>query len=109
MNQPFVPPSYDNAPDATWATADLCDLALEAPEAGLRILPPAYRAFGGRSWYFGELVVVPMPAQENAPSLSSLLSTPGRSEEHTSELQSLMRISYAVFCLKNKKTQQITQ
>src|SRR3546814_3446628 len=28
----------------------------------------------------------------------------GRSEEHTSELQSLMRISYAVFCLKKKKT-----
>src|SRR3546814_6899929 len=27
-----------------------------------------------------------------------------KSEEHTSELQSLMRISYAVFCLKNKKT-----
>src|SRR3546814_5311150 len=27
-----------------------------------------------------------------------------RSEEHTSELQSLMRISYAVFCLKNKNT-----
>src|SRR3546814_4543182 len=27
----------------------------------------------------------------------------GRSEEHTSELQSLMRISYAVFCLKNKR------
>src|SRR3546814_6838648 len=29
-----------------------------------------------------------------------------RSEEHTSELQSLMRNSYAVFCLKKKKTQQ---
>src|SRR3546814_7044155 len=29
-----------------------------------------------------------------------------RSEEHTSELQSLMRISYAVFCLKKKKPQQ---
>src|SRR3546814_7512104 len=29
---------------------------------------------------------------------------PPRSEEHTSELQSLMRISYAVFCLKKKKT-----
>src|SRR3546814_6770467 len=28
----------------------------------------------------------------------------GRSEEHTSELQSLMRISYAVFCLKNKRS-----
>src|SRR3546814_5020118 len=31
-----------------------------------------------------------------------------RSEEHTSELQSLMRISYAVFCLKKKKQTQIT-
>src|SRR3546814_7429338 len=31
---------------------------------------------------------------------------PGRSEEHTSELQSLMRISYAVFCLKKKITKQ---
>src|SRR3546814_2730856 len=30
--------------------------------------------------------------------------TAKRSEEHTSELQSLMRISYAVFCLKKKKT-----
>src|SRR3546814_5868727 len=33
----------------------------------------------------------------------------GRSEEHTSELQSLMRISYAVFCLKKKKKTQTTQ
>src|SRR3546814_5583603 len=33
-------------------------------------------------------------------------SRPDRSEEHTSELQSLMRISYAVFCLKKKKKQQ---
>src|SRR3546814_7271647 len=32
-------------------------------------------------------------------------SEAGRSEEHTSELQSLMRISYAVFCLKKKKQQ----
>src|SRR3546814_7071666 len=32
-----------------------------------------------------------------------------RSEEHTSELQSLMRISYAVFCLKKKKKQSSTQ
>src|SRR3546814_2112238 len=30
-----------------------------------------------------------------------------RSEEHTSELQSLMRISYAVFCLKKKKNKQL--
>src|SRR3546814_4204126 len=33
----------------------------------------------------------------------------GRSEEHTSELQSLMRISYAVFCLKKKKRQTQTR
>src|SRR3546814_7257774 len=33
---------------------------------------------------------------------------PNRSEEHTSELQSLMRISYAVFCLKNKHNYQLT-
>src|SRR3546814_8653472 len=33
----------------------------------------------------------------------------GRSEEHTSELQSLMRISYAVFCLKKKKKQTTSQ
>src|SRR3546814_8106485 len=32
-----------------------------------------------------------------------------RSEEHTSELQSLMRISYAVFCLKKKKTKNINR
>src|SRR3546814_8579418 len=32
-----------------------------------------------------------------------------RSEEHTSELQSLMRISYAVFCLKKKKLQTKTE
>src|SRR3546814_1380624 len=39
------------------------------------------------------------PADGWAPGANAL----GRSEEHTSELQSLMRISYAVFCLKKKK------
>src|SRR3546814_2148213 len=39
------------------------------------------------------------------PSASATsVSRDTRSEEHTSELQSLMRISYAVFCLKKKKT-----
>src|SRR3546814_9683511 len=45
--------------------------------------------------------------QETKLSLSAPLIAPelwaNRSEEHTSELQSLMRISYAVFCLKKKK------
>src|SRR3546814_5510378 len=35
--------------------------------------------------------------------MTQMPSTSARSEEHTSELQSLMRISYAVFCLKKKK------
>src|SRR3546814_9837079 len=36
--------------------------------------------------------------------VSASRAAAARSEEHTSELQSLMRISYAVFCLKKKKT-----
>src|SRR3546814_3085408 len=46
-------------------------------------------------------------AGRNRPSLPRRARGTGageRSEEHTSELQSLMRISYAVFCLKKKKT-----
>src|SRR3546814_2804802 len=43
-----------------------------------------------------------VPGVELAPALRVLGGD--RSEEHTSELQSLMRISYAVFCLKKKKT-----
>src|SRR3546814_10500219 len=38
--------------------------------------------------------------------ISGAARSPSRSEEHTSELQSLMRISYAVFCLKKKTKQQ---
>src|SRR3546814_6979485 len=41
-----------------------------------------------------------------APAASSVAT---RSEEHTSELQSLMRISYAVLCLKKKKTHNVDQ
>src|SRR3546814_6356419 len=40
----------------------------------------------------------------NVPYITNLPYFTTRSEEHTSELQSLMRISYAVFCLKKKKT-----
>src|SRR3546814_1887500 len=41
---------------------------------------------------------------EKGRALRGLFLVPaGRSEEHTSEIQSLMRISYAVFCLKKKK------
>src|SRR3546814_3772445 len=45
------------------------------------------------------------------PAIAAALGLlrPVRSEEHTSELQSLMRISYAVFCLKKKNKQNNTQ
>src|SRR3546814_5550722 len=44
---------------------------------------------------------------DGMPAVDQLSTSTGspRSEEHTSELQSLMRISYAVFCLKKKNTQ----
>src|SRR3546814_7892120 len=56
--------------------------------------------FGAMNDHTGNLP--PMPG---VISVSSQLASCWRSEEHTSELQSLMRISYAVFCLKKKKHQ----
>src|SRR3546814_6301101 len=41
--------------------------------------------------------------------IGAVFAVSGRSEEHTSELQSLMRISYAVFCLKKKKHKTLHQ
>src|SRR3546814_1083083 len=46
------------------------------------------------------------PSVVPPPWLLAATSSVGRSEEHTSELQSLMRISYAVFCLKKKNKNQ---
>src|SRR3546814_7460265 len=51
---------------------------------------------------FGFLIVILGATDGRAPAGFAPLAI-GRSEEHTSELQSLMRISYAVFCLKTKK------
>src|SRR3546814_1095559 len=53
------------------------------------------------TWCRGDPLAVAVRTNHNGPT-----SDPqpwSRSEEHTSELQSLMRISYAVFCLKKKK------
>src|SRR3546814_5489055 len=50
-----------------------------------------------------ELAMVPGAAEQMAVALMASVQQGLRSEEHTSELQSLMRISYAVFCLKKKK------
>src|SRR3546814_4441160 len=42
-------------------------------------------------------------------AIAAVARVDGRSEEHTSELQSLMRISYAVFCLKKKKKEKLRE
>src|SRR3546814_2318932 len=69
---------------------------------------------------------MPMPSRPSRKTLSRSIRTstslstmpvswaprmlgPDRSEEHTSELQSLMRSSYAVFCLKKKKKERLNR
>src|SRR3546814_5167105 len=56
--------------------------------------------------HYGDLFDILIIEQDRAPTENFREIIPGeyRSEEHTSELQSLMRISYAVFCLKTKIT-----
>src|SRR3546814_1853783 len=55
----------------------------------------------GALWSQAHLALVPAMAGTVTAQTGTFLAC--RSEEHTSELQSLMRISYAVFCLKKKK------
>src|SRR3546814_6510295 len=76
---------------------------------------PAWLLAERRAWvvvpllHFQRMIaaaVLQRPAAARALDWEDLdvLRIAGRSEEHTSELQSLMRISYAVFCLKKKNT-----
>src|SRR3546814_9670069 len=59
---------------------------------------------------FGKFKVKESAAREgrNPSTGATIQIAASRSEEHTSELQSLMRISYAVFCLKKKNQTKIT-
>src|SRR3546814_7354521 len=75
--------------EAGSATAGSTMSAKRNSRAGMMSLP---RRCSGSSPLFVFKAVIPLTA-----------GAPKRSEEHTSELQSLMRISYAVFCLKKKK------
>src|SRR3546814_5988177 len=76
---------------------------LRRPEAARKGAPPQPAAGAASSM---------MNCTPSRPFQRSICRRPatwsGRSEEHTSELQSLMRISYAVFCLKKKKKHQQT-
>src|SRR3546814_9412877 len=64
-----------------------------------RSLEPSPREGGGRWRPYSAALRNPTAT----PAFAGATAGSGRSEEHTSELQSLMRISYAVFCLRKKK------
>src|SRR3546814_5704943 len=79
-------------------------IPVPAGRGGEQIIPRPLTAVAGRPAPWATL-----PAEHRRPSLDDVRRTfevAGRSEEHTSELQSLMRISYAVFCLTQKKKKQ---
>src|SRR3546814_2048394 len=76
-------------PDATRSQKHL---PLQKTETGWRVMQSAYARQDENAFYEDKFAV-----------MLSRDSHLARSEEHTSELQSLMRISYAVFCLKKKK------
>src|SRR3546814_4198248 len=75
------------------------------PGKGARTTCASSRQFAGGTVARALGACTPRQAQGRLPGRGPARTRGGeRSEEHTSELQSLMRISYAVFCLKQKKT-----
>src|SRR3546814_6004720 len=85
-------------------------------EAGIRVADVAYVA--SQPWPFPSSLMIGCRARALDPALTldeteieaaMWVDRAGRSEEHTSELQSLMRISYAVFCLTKKKSRPTKQ
>src|SRR3546814_1073013 len=96
------------------ATPLLAPAATRAPLAGVCALPMATESCAAALLQVPTavlrtpLAVLAEPIAMELPPLAAdvLPSAMLRSEEHTSELQSLMRISYAVFCLKKKRNKQ---
>src|SRR3546814_3929740 len=74
----------------------ICDNGRPDLRQGLVLCQALARLISPYSSYIGGMV------STGGETTNALLSIMERSEEHTSELQSLMRISYAVFCLKKK-------
>src|SRR3546814_9741656 len=94
------------------------DSTLFRSQGSVKPFDPRIHAARGQPWQIavaGALRAV-LDGSEIVPSHAdcgrvqdpySIRCVPQRSEEHTSALQSLMRISYAVFCLKKKKTTEL--
>src|SRR3546814_6779019 len=81
-------------------SSDVCSSDL----AGIRMLGP--NCLGFANFVAGTPIWTTQLRRASGTLQVAIVSQSGalaRSEEHTSELQSLMRISYAVFCLKKKK------
>src|SRR3546814_4425366 len=73
------------------------------------VVTPVFAPAGDAVWFYiasrGHHADIGGITPGSMPPMSRTIDEEGvRSEEHTSELQSLMRISYAVFCLKKKTT-----
>src|SRR3546814_3299061 len=85
-------------------SSDVCSSDLGARQPALRQLErKRRRALGGRTRRQCRGISAQAAARSRYLHGRRRCPAFGRSEEHTSELQSLMRISYAVFCLKKKK------
>src|SRR3546814_10844013 len=95
-------------PITAWALEQACQDAMEWDEnvrVAVNISPVLIKSDGLPRAVIAALMRSGLKARrlELEVTESIFLEDSGRSEEHTSELQSLMRISYAVFCLKKKK------
>src|SRR3546814_7335889 len=84
------------------AKSEIAQIKVVAPNVALKVIDRAIQIHGGAG-VSNDFPLAYMYAMQRTLRLAD------RSEEHTSELQSLMRISYAVFCLKKKKQHRDTE
>src|SRR3546814_9678152 len=87
-----------------YAMYDVADVAVDEVNAALDQFVSKAKSRTTIGYGAGEHIRAMMHKALGADRADNMLARITRSEEHTSELQSLMRISYAVFCLKKKKT-----
>src|SRR3546814_8142642 len=76
---------------------------LHSPDGSALLVVEDWNSAENEPFYDGFLLASEITGRTvQVDSVWDVAPSPDRSEEHTSELQSLMRISYAVFCLKHK-------
>src|SRR3546814_6943988 len=96
---PYTPLFLLHSHDAS----DSIDSALESSAAGIRAVKISLLILGATA--IAQIVIVAISGSVAllADTIHNFADALTRSEEHTSELQSLMRLSYAVLCLKKKQ------